>query len=472
VLPASGESDLKLRQPAATSAEVLLSVAAATGLVALLDKAAPIAGLGVVYLLAVLLIAIRRGELAALATAVLSVLALNFFFIEPRHRLTISDSENVVALGVLLIAAIVVGRLAATARDRTREAEARATLAAAREREAAILAEAASAVLAGGDLEGQLDNLTASVAASTSETLRMELTAAPPEAASGQRVPLSSRRRPGWIWAAPNSGWEREDLERMAEPLGRLIDIAHEHERISNRFAESEATRRADAAKTALLHAISHDLRSPLTAITTAAGGLRAGTISGADRRELLSVIDDESERLARLVDDLLDVSRIQAGAVNPRTDWCDLSDLTASAAAGVRARLGDHPIEFDLPADLPLVQADAAQLERIFSNLLENAIRFSPEDEPVRISGGAGGGKVIVRVTDQGRGIAAARQAEVFEPFVGGRDGHAGSGLGLAICRGLVEANGGTIRLQSTPGLGTSFAVSLPLSPQPAPAR
>jgi len=470
-LPTSGESGLTRRQSAATSAEVLLSVAAATGLVALLDKVAPITGLGVVYMLAVLLIAIRRGELAALATAVLSVLALNYFFIEPRHRLTISDSENVVALAVLLIAAIVVGRLAATARDRAREAEERARLTAAREREAAILAEAASAVLAAGDLETQLDNLAASVTASTSEALRVELTAAPPEDADGELVPLASRQRSGWIWAAPRSGWARDDLERMAEPLGRLIDIAHEHDRISSRFAESEATRRADAAKTALLHAISHDLRSPLTAITTAAGGLRTGTISEADRRELLSVIDDESDRLARLVDDLLDVSRIQAGAVNPRTDWCDLSDLTASAAAGVRARLGDHPIEFDLPADLPLVQADAAQLERIFSNLLENAIRFSPEDEPVRISGGTGGGKVIVRVTDQGRGIAAARQAEVFEPFVGGRDGHAGSGLGLAICRGLVEANGGTIRLQSTPGLGTSFAVALPLSPQPAPA-
>jgi two-component system sensor histidine kinase KdpD len=472
VLPTSGESGLTRRQPAATSAEVLLSVAAATGLVALLDKVAPITGLGVVYMLAVLLIAIRRGELAALATAVLSVLALNYFFIEPRHRLTISDSENVVALVVLLIAAIVVGRLAATARARARDAEERARLTAEREREAAILAEAASAVLAGGDLETQLDNLAASVTASTSEALRVDLTAAPPEDEDGELVPLASRQRSGWIWAAPSSGWARDDLERIAEPLGRLIDIAHEHERISSRFAESEATRRADAAKTALLHAISHDLRSPLTAITTAAGGLRAGTISEADRRELLSVIDDESGRLARLVDDLLDVSRIQAGAVNPRTDWCDLSDLTASAAAGVRTRLGDHPIEFDLPADLPLVQADAAQLERIFSNLLENAIRFSPEDEPVRISGGTGGGKVIVRVTDQGRGIAAARQAEVFEPFVGGRDGHAGSGLGLAICRGLVEANGGTIRLQSTPGLGTSFAVALPLSPQPAPAR
>jgi two-component system, OmpR family, sensor histidine kinase KdpD len=258
----------------------------------------------------------------------------------------------------------------------------------------------------------------------------------------------------------------------MAVPLGRLIDIAHEHDRISSRFAENEATRRADRAKTALLQAISHDLRSPLTAITTAAGGLRAGTISADDRRDLLSVIDTESDRLARLVDDLLDVSRIEAGAVNPRRDWCDLSDVTANAAGSVRARFGDHPIEFDLPPDLPLVQADAAQLERVFSNLIENAIRFSPPDQPVRISGGSGGGRVIVRVTDQGKGIPTARQAEVFEPFVGGRDGHTGSGLGLAISRGLVEANGGTIRLQSTPGLGTSFAVSFPLLAQPAAVR
>src|SRR2546425_7011382 len=123
MLPTKGESGLTRRQTVATVAEVLASVAVATGLVALLDKAAPITGLGVVYMLAVLLIAVRRGQLAALATAVLSVLTLNYFFIEPRHRLTISDSENVVALGVLLIAAIVVSRLAATARERAQEAE-------------------------------------------------------------------------------------------------------------------------------------------------------------------------------------------------------------------------------------------------------------------------------------------------------------------------------------------------------------
>jgi two-component system sensor histidine kinase KdpD len=469
VLSFGGESALTRRQLVVTAVEVLVSVAAATALVALLDQVAPIAGLGMVYLLAVLLIAIRRGEPAALATAVLSVLALNYFFIEPTHRLTISDSENVVALGVFLIAAVVVSRLAATSRERAQEAEERARLAAAREREAMLLAEAASAVLAGGDFEARLANLTASVAASSSAALRLELTAAPPQG-GGDPVPLPSQSRSGWIVASPESGWTKSDLERIAAPLGRLIDIAHEHERISSRFAEAEATRRADAAKTALLHAISHDLRSPLTAITTAGSGLRAKTISDAERGELLSVIDTESGRLARLVDDLLDVSRIQAGAVNPRTDWTDLADVTASAAASVRTRLGEHPIEFDLPADLPLVQADASQLERVFANLLENAIRYSPEQEPVRISGGAGGGKVVVRVTDFGAGIPASRQAEIFEPFVGGRDGHSGSGLGLAICRGLVEANGGAIRLQTA--RGTSFAVSFPLAAQPAAAR
>ncbi len=467
-LPAR-EAALSRRRVALLSVEVLLSVAVATGLVALLDQVAPITGLGVVYMLAVLAIAVRRGELAALATAVLSVIALNYFFIEPRHRLTISDSENVVALAVLLIAAIVIGRLAATSRERAREAERRATHAAAREREAAVLAEAASAVLAGGDLDAQLENLGRSVAESTGGELRIELSSAPPQGEASV-VPLSSRRRPGWILAAGDAGWEREDLQRMADPLGRLIDVAHEHERISSQFAESEATRRADAAKTALLHAISHDLRSPLTAITTAAGGLRAGTISEQDRRELLSVIDDQSDRLARLVDDLLDVSRIQAGAVNPRTDWCDIAEVAANAAAGIRARLGERQIDFELPPDLPLVKADPAQLERVFSNLIENAIRYSPEDEPVRISGGSGGGKVIVRVTDRGDGIPPRRQAEIFEPFVTGDGGHGGSGLGLAICRGLVEANGGAIRLQSGTMDGTSFALSFPLEPQPAP--
>ena len=219
--------------------------------------------------------------MAALATAVLSVLALNYFFIEPRHRLTISDSENVVALGVLLIAAVVVGRLAATARERAQEAEPRARLAAARE--------------AGGDgpRRGGLRAARLGTTSRPSSTTSVPASPRRPTgaaAASQLGAPPQGRgelcrsrsARPGWIVARTESGWAREDLERIGEPLGRLIDVALEHERISSQFAETEATRRADAAKTALLHAISHDLRSPLTAITTAAGGLRAATGSRA----------------------------------------------------------------------------------------------------------------------------------------------------------------------------------------------
>jgi two-component system sensor histidine kinase KdpD len=253
----------------------------------------------------------------------------------------------------------------------------------------------------------------------------------------------------------------------LADALARLIDVAVERERLAVQSAEAEAARRADVAKTAVLHAVSHDFRSPLTAITTAASGLREGGLSARDREDLVEVVESESQRLARMVTDLLDLSKIQAGAVDPRADWVDLRDVVAGAAAQVRSTDGDHPVSIELPDDLPLVQADASQLERVFSNLIENAVRFSPPGVPVRISGGSGGGRVTVRVTDRGRGIPATQRAQVFEPFFRGRDSRGGSGLGLAICRGFVEANHGRIQLSTSDG--TSFAVSFPVARQPA---
>jgi two-component system sensor histidine kinase KdpD len=452
---------------AADAAEVVGSVAIATGFVALLDQVAPATGLGVLYLLAVLFIAIRRGQIAAIATSILSVLALNFFFIEPRYRLTISDDHNLVALIVFLIAALVVGRLAAMARRQASEAERRALLASAREREAMIVAQAASSMLTGESVETQLQRI--SDGGDGPRPVRATLSAAPAAAAGEIAVRIPSAR-PGWVYGRPDAGWDRQSLERLAQALARLIDLARERQRLAERSAAAEAARRADAAKTALLQAISHDLRSPLTAITTAASGLRQSDLAGEDREALLGAIDAESERLARMVEDLLDVSRIEAGAVNPRTDWCDLVDVVARAIEGVVARFGDRPIRLDLPAELPFVRADAAQLERVFSNLLENAVKFSPPDSLVRVSGGPGGGRVTVRVTNAGPSIPSARRAEIFEPFVRGGDGQ-GSGLGLAISRGLVEANGGEIALQSGSGDGTTFAVSFPLVSQPVGA-
>ncbi|MGI8506023.1 MAG: sensor histidine kinase [Solirubrobacteraceae bacterium] len=448
--------------------EVVVAVAVATAIVAALQSAAPPAGLGAIYLLAVLEVAIRRGELAALATAALGVLTLNFLFIAPRHRLTIAHTQDLIDLIVFLIAAVVVGRLAAAWRRRAAEAESRARVAAAREREATLLADAASAILAGRSLQAQLESIGARVAVATGAShARVSVQPVPSPGAGERSLRLAASPRV-WLYVAGDASLEWTEIERLAEPLGRLIDVAVERERVAEQAAETEAAKRTDTARTAILHAISHDLRSPLTAITTAGSALSAGDITAAERAELIDVIDGEGVRLAKLVDDLLDLSKIEAGAALPRADWCDLHDVVASAAANLRS---SHPIEFELGVDLPLVRADAAQLERVFSNLLENAVKFSPDRSPVRVSGGAAAGRVTVRVTDRGRGIPSRERAQVFEPFFRGRgDAGSGSGLGLAVCRGFVEANGGRILLQTGTEQGTSFAVSFPVARQPSP--
>jgi len=452
-------------------AEIVVSVGLATGAIALLQGVAPAAGLGIVYLLAVLTVAIRRGELPALVASLLSVLTLNYLFITPRHRLTIAHSQDVVELAVLLIAAVVVGRLAAIARQRTAEAEDRARVATGHEREAKLLAETATSLIARQSLDAQLENIAGRVAAAAgARGARIVLGATGQPDPGEDAVHIPSQRVKVALHVPRDEPYDRALIERLAGPVGGLVDLAVERDEVARMAAETEAASRAEVAKTAVLHAISHDLRSPITAIATAASALRTSGVTATEREELIASIDAESARLARLVDDLLDLSRIEAGAVRPQEDWCDLHDVAASAARRFHDR---HPIEFDLPAGLPLVRADATQLERVFSNLIENAIKFSPPDEPVQISGGAGPAWVTVRVIDHGRGIPREQRRRIFEPFFRGRGTQAGgSGLGLAICKGFVEANGGRIILQSDVEHGTSFAVSFPAVAQPPSAE
>jgi two-component system, OmpR family, sensor histidine kinase KdpD len=454
---------------ASATGETLAWVGVATALVALLDSETEPAGLGSLYLIAVLAVAIRRGQIAALAAAVLGVLVLNYFFIEPLHQLTIADSDNVVALGVLLLAALVVGRLASQSRQRAAEAELRAEQAAAREREAGMLAEAATALLGGSaDL---VEAISASLERAGRGELRLEASAAPQKRGDETARRLPTETRSVWIYAARSSAWAEADLERIAIPLARLIDVAAERERAAERSAEAEATRRADAAKTVILHAVSHDLRSPLTAIRTAASGLRDSGTGADERAALIDAIEEEADRLTRLIGNLIDLSRIEAGAVHPRTDWCDLLDVVSTAISNIREPDAWHRPRVDFDGELPLVRADAAQLERVFSNLVENALRFSPPDQPVRITGGVGAGRVTIRVIDRGPGVPAAERSAIFEPFHSGRGGSRdGVGLGLAISKGFVEANGGELRLQADAADGTAFAVSFPLVEQPAP--
>ncbi len=458
----------RLRKFSLAAAESLVAIAVATGAVAVLESVAAATSLSVVYVLAVMFVAVRRGELAALGTALLSVIVINFFFIDPRGRLTIADSHNFVALAVLLVAAVVVARLASNAQAQAEQAKLRAEQALAREREAKLLAEAASSLLGGADpsTPGITPRLQAALAAAGA---RLELCHAPAAKAGEQALPLrTAGGGSGWLYVTRDGTWTRSDADRVLAALSDLIALAQERARVAETAAETEATRRADVAKTAVMHAISHDLRTPLTAIATAAAALGEPGLGEQDRTDLAAVVGDETQRLEHMVTDLLDLSRIEAGAVNPRTDWCDLRDTVARSADHVRAQRGEFPVAIDLPEDLPLVRADSAQLERVFTNLIDNAAKFSPSGKPVEVRGNAANGRVTIRVVDQGRGIPAAQHAQIFLPFVRGRDASPGSGLGLAICRGFVEANGGRITVQSRGREGSAFAVSFPAAAQP----
>ena len=216
---------------------------------------------------------------------------------------------------------------------------------------------------------------------------------------------------------------------------------------VAARAGEAERRRAEADLKTTLLRTVSHDLRSPLTAIITAGHALRSPSLEAGEREELLTSVVDEAARLSGLVDNLLDLSRLQAGAAQPRADWTSLEDVVRTAAERL-----ELPVDVDLPADLPMVRADAAQLERVFVNLLENAQRHGAP--PVAVTAVEHADRVEVRVSDGGPGVPDDR---VFAAFAQGNGGH-GSGLGLAIVKGFVEANGGRVRAD-----GATFTVELP---------
>ena len=272
--------------------------------------------------------------------------------------------------------------------------------------------------------------------------------------------------------------------ERVVPALEALWTAALEREELLGGTVETAALRQADVVKTALLRAVSHDLRSPLTAISAAGEALALTGISAEEREELASVIVGETRRLSRLVENLLDLSRLEAGAAAPHREWTSVAEVLERALEDLAPSLAPASSEQDaqrqetfhvsIDRDLPLVRADSTQLERAFVNVLENARRHSGghavsvRARAVRtMAGGDGGGRLIVRVVDRGPGIPPAQLERVFEPFYRAgtaRGGHRGSGLGLAIARGFAEANGGTLHVESLPGQGATFVFELPL--------
>jgi two-component system sensor histidine kinase KdpD len=433
-----------------------LATAAATLLVYPLKQSAPPVALGVVYLLGVLLVASLWGLRVGVTTALASALAFNFFHIDPTGRFTIADAEHLAAVAVFFVAATVASELAERARRRAEEADQR-------RREADLAAELARGLLRSDDLRAALRDASQRLAATLGVPFASievgEGGARPRQAAFAL---MESERQLGTLYVP-------DDLdepalarlrERVVPALEALLAAAIERDELLANRVEAAALRRSDVVKTALLRTVSHDLRSPLTAILAAAEPLGASSLTEDERRELSGVVREEGERLSRLIDNLLDLSRLEADAAAPRLDWCDVGEVISTAA---EQSSGD--LRLQVSPDLPLIRADAAQLERAFANLLENSVHHSGR-HPVLVRAWALHNRIVVRIVDRGPGIPAPERERIFEPFYrGGHEParHRGSGLGLAIVRGFVEANGGRVWVESLPG-GASFVLEFPI--------
>jgi two-component system sensor histidine kinase KdpD len=464
----------------------LAAVALCTLIIYPLKHVAPVVSLSVVYIPAVLLISVTWGAWMGIATGIVSAGAFNFFHLPPVGQFTIRDSSNWVALAAFLVVAVLASSVAEVTRARTRDAEER-------RREADLAAEMARLLLRGNSLSEDLPTAAARLA----HALELSSAAIEMDAVEGDERRVAFPLREGsnrvgtlLVGADASEASLRRLQERVVPALESLLSAALEREGLLGGVVETAALRRADTVKTALLRAVSHDLRSPLTAISAAAEALSSRSLSPQEREEMASVIQEEARRLSRLVDNLLDLSRLQAGAAEPRRDWASAEELIRSALGELAA----DPQEFSLSIDrdLPLVRVDPVQMERAFVNVLENARRHSGGHPvsvraravrslaraPRPVVSGDGGGehlegrrpagdRVIVRVVDRGPGIPPAQLERVFEPFYRAgtsAGGHRGSGLGLAIARGFTEANAGSLHVESLPGQGATFVFELPL--------
>jgi two-component system sensor histidine kinase KdpD len=433
------------------------AVALVTGAIFALDSVAPVLSLGVLYVFAVLPVAVLFGLTYALVVSVASMLAFNWFFLPPTHTFQLSDGENWIALAVYLVTALVVSALAARSRARAAEAERRAL-------EASVLAEVAGALLESERVQNELRGISARVAEALGVArARIELDSVRrPEPGESALELRAGERSVGRMFV--ESEPDPEVAGRISTSLASLLAVALDRERLGRRAIEAEALRRSDAIKTAILRAVSHDLRSPLTAIRTAADGLESTALelSASDRADLLATIDTETRRLDQLVANLLDLSRLELGVAEPKPELWTVESLVGQALNELGARA--ERVDVELAPDLPPIEVDGAQIERVLVNLIDNALKFSP-DAPVELVGEQRNGEAVVRVVDHGPGLGDGELERVFEPFEQGRVPSRGSGLGLAIAKGFAQANGARLEAESSRNGGASFVLSLPSS-------
>ncbi|MER5545275.1 sensor histidine kinase KdpD [Streptomyces sp. NPDC002589] len=438
----------------------------------LLTSAAPDVGLAndmLLYLTLTVAAALLGGLFPALASAVVGSLLLNWYFTPPVHTLTIADPKNIVAIAIFIGVAVSVASVVDLAARRTHQA---ARLRA----ESEILSFLAGNVLRGETtLEALLERVR--------ETFGMESVALLER--TGETAPWTCA---GSVGPEPARIPEDADVDvpvgdHMALSLrGRVLPAADrrvlaafaaqaavvlDRQRLRREAGRAKELAEGNRIRTALLAAVSHDLRTPLAGIKAAVTSLRSDDVewSQRDRADLLEAIEEGADRLDHLVGNLLDMSRLQTGTVTPIIRETDLDEVVPMALGGVP----EDSVELDIPETLPMVYVDRGLLERAVANVVENAVKYSPPGEPVLVSASALGDRVEVRVVDRGPGVPDEAKERIFEAFqrYGDAPRGVGVGLGLAVARGFAEAVGGTLLAEDTPGGGLTMVLAVPTAPE-----
>jgi len=509
-----------VRHVAAAVAVMVIALAVTTLAVGALEGTLHIPDASATYLLAVVSIAVAFGTSAAVATAIGSFLLYDFLFVSPTGALIVANAEELLNLLLLLAIGVVVGQLAGMQRARAetallRERQARTQYRVGRELVTATNARSALPALV-EILRSEVDATRAWVGLGPDvEQERVEADsgpAGPPTVAASYellqrrpgdeamgwvrvhdprrttaglhdprdpcfRIPITAGAGPlGSIWvvrrrsAGPLGRGHTRVLAAAADQIGQAL----ERDRLAAEATGAEIARRSEAAKSALLDSVSHDLRTPLASIRAAAGSLMDPNLvlDGDARRDRAASIDSEAERLNRLVTNLLDMSRIEAGDIHARLEVFPVEDLVRATVERMAGQLDGRTVALSMPPDLPPVAVDAIFIDQVLTNLLENAMRHAPPDVPIRVVGAVTSGRTVrLSVEDGGPGVPAAMLDRVFDKFYrlpeARERSRRGSGLGLAVVRGFVEAMGGRVTARASTLGGLAVDVELQVAPE-----
>jgi two-component system sensor histidine kinase KdpD len=425
----------------------------------------------ITLLLAVLVVAATMGLRYAVFLAILATLCFNYYFLPPIGTFTIASPHNWVALFAFLVTAVIASHLSERARRQTAEAHRRRW-------EAEHLYSLSQRLLETKGL-GELFNAiprfivetfgmqeAALLLQSTGEVYRSSADGEP--CIHGERnaifMPVRLGVRTVGAYAIVGS-LSRETLEA----LGSLLAIAMESAAAVEKLSKAEAAREGEKLRSALLDSVTHEFRTPLTSIKASVSSLLAGMhLDEAQRRELLTVIDEEADRLNRLVGEAAEMAQLESQGAQLELGLHSMREVADAALSNCKLALVPHPVEIHIPANLPLVRIDLPRATEVLTHLLENAAKYSPQDSPIRITSEVCGREVVTSVADHGPGIDSFKQQLVFDKFYRGREQRAlspGTGMGLAIAKAIVDAHGGTIRVISQLGQGSVFSFSLPIS-------